>query len=108
MRPLVKVTWLALCLLLLIWYFPNRQVRDADIVTIYASVGLSFPIGCAAAAAAGWGFVLCEQRLGLVATSGTQVVCAWLLIVIAGYFQWFVLLPYAIRRFKPRPDAPDA
>jgi hypothetical protein len=104
MARLAKIGWFILCGLVLLYYALNRQVHDADIVACYGMIALSFPLGWAGAAATGWFFAGLDRLFGYTAPKNLGVFFFWLLAVGLGYYQWFVLLPRAIRMFKTKRD----
>jgi hypothetical protein len=46
------------------------------------------------------GFVLERFGVGLPSPSPAEMVATWFIFVIAGYFQWFLVIPYLIRRWR--------
>lgn len=106
-KPISKFSrwvWLAVSLAALFAaiLFANRSIPDAikgaDTILVYIMLILSFPsallvpLVLMAIAPLLWG-----SGSGLVGLSGM-----WFLFVIAGYLQWFVLLPWLWRKWKAR------
>lgn len=49
------------------------------------------------------GFTLERFGLSLPSSSRPEMIATWFLFVIAGYVQWFVVVPYLIRSWRNAP-----
>ena len=93
--------WFTVCLLVLVFAFVQRDIHDTDIAFTYFMLYLTFPVGYLLAYLAGFVLMSLNHAYGIVAPGGfVPNLVAWVLFVIAGYFQWFVLLPHLVRRFR--------
>jgi hypothetical protein len=96
-----KIIWLLLCgscLLLL----PLKP--DGGIIFIFPLMLLTFPAGLVGEAAFGWLYEAADTSLGwdtfsTLMASITYFGATWLLVVGAGYTQWFVVLPWVARKW---------
>jgi hypothetical protein len=88
MKPkiILRLLWLGACIAALSLY-------DADIVFAYAILILTFPVS-----------ILVQGLIALFDISipgGFRAsIVIWFVFVITGYLQWFVALPWAIKRLK--------
>jgi hypothetical protein len=77
------------------------QNRDLDLVLAWIMIVLCFPasvVGILVNAA--FGFI--AQDVMTTMSRSVHVFATWLIFFACGYFQWFVLLPYAVRRWRKR------
>jgi hypothetical protein len=99
-----QIIWLAICLLTLIEaYRGYRGVSDWQVEEglAFEMMVLSFPSSFAVAIGlTATGAILGLFRLALPAPSRPEMTCIWLLFVVAGYVQWFVLVPRFLARRK--------
>jgi len=97
LKSISKILWLGSCVAVLWVYYGVWEVHDASIVFMYSILALTFPIG---ALIQGLFFYAGEiLDLSLPNTFTTDVII-WTLFVIIGYLQWFVALPWLIKRLK--------
>ncbi len=61
-------------------------------------IGLSFPAGLLGVWAFGW--LAFASDSSIVPSESGQVVIVWLMISLCGYLQWFLLLPYVVRKAR--------
>ena len=93
--------WFVACLLALLFAFVQRDIHDADIAFAYFMIFLTFPIGYVLAAGAGVVLSYLYDAYGIVAPAGfVPNLLAWLLFVVFGFLQWFILLPWLLRKFR--------
>jgi hypothetical protein len=93
--------WLAACLAVLVFAFVQRRVPDADIVVAYLMLALTFPVGFLVAAVLSLAFAAIDSSFGLTVPGGfTSNAATWVLFVIAGYLQWFVVVPWVVPKFR--------
>lgn len=96
----LKVTWVT-CSLLVLWAtveaFDGRPNSDAELFVVYGMGALAFPSG----------FLTFPALLALDAIRGgaSEVTCTWLVIEwcafsLAGYWQWFKLVPWLYRKMR--------
>jgi len=100
---IARATWIGICFIALLLVIsimdPGRPdtIKDAGMVLSYLMLTLSFPIGFLG--------VLLLVGLSQIFSLGeagpyTSNLMAWFLLVAFGYIQWFILLPYIIKRVR--------
>jgi drug/metabolite transporter (DMT)-like permease len=70
-------------------------LKDADTVLLYVMFALSFPLGLVAAVLTPALYTLADVWHGLI-----YLVLLWVALVVAGYLQWFKLMPYLIGKLR--------
>jgi hypothetical protein len=94
-----------LVLLVTLVAYDGTPNSDAEILLGYAMLALSFPSGLIIAIAYGLlGRVIYAVSGHVFTTSYASIIVVWLIFSIAGYLQWFVLLPLLWRRLKARRE----
>ena len=111
---LAQIVWLALCLAALIGAYKGyRGVSDWQVEEGlgFEMVALSFPASFIVVA----GVMLTGMLLGLFGlalpvSSKPEMMATWLLFVVAGYVQWFIVVPRIPRwwRGTKQKQYPDA
>jgi hypothetical protein len=102
----VKAIWLLLAtcifLLTLDLYDGTANTRDAELILIYGMLALYFPASQFVVLAIGlFGHLTVAMGWGLtIPTTYLTLTIEWIIFVICGYLQWFVLLPWVWRRWK--------
>ena len=92
-----------LALLVSLVAYDGKPNSDADLLLGYAMLTLSFPLGLVLAAASSLlGQIVYAATGHIFTTSYASLVVTWLVFFIAGYLQWFVLLPWLWRKWKAR------
>lgn len=101
-----KVVWLLMANGILIFtlhlYDGTPATRDAELILLYGMLILSFPasqIVLLILGAIGYLVELCGGKISVPINYLTLVV-DWLVFLIVGYLQWFVLLPWLWRKLK--------
>jgi hypothetical protein len=102
MMRLIKIAWVLLCVGVLAYYMFDRSKFEIDFLVMIDMIVLSFPIGWVAAIASGWLFFGLDSLLGHTGSREEGTVVFWFIALVLGYWQWFVLLPHLIKRFKAR------
>jgi hypothetical protein len=93
--------WFAVCVAVLVFAFVQRDIHDTDIAVAWFMIFLTLPIGYALAALLGFVFMLVYETFGLVVPGGFLFnSLSWLLFVAVGYFQWFLIVPWAYRKVR--------
>lgn len=112
-RIISRLVWGAVavgCLVLVEVALSNYQsagLGGADIIVSYTMNALSFPIGWVVTALLyALGHSGLEPPLQGQLPRELGLFVYWALYLVAGYFQWFKLLPYAIRRFRAMIKSP--
>jgi hypothetical protein len=102
----VKIGWstAAVALLLLALYLFNvkdaRPNSDAGVPMIYGMFLLSFPSGLGVMTLSSW--LIIRSGSEGAAESNSHLVQVWLVMAVAGYLQWFVLIPWLVRKWQAR------
>jgi hypothetical protein len=98
---LLKFMWLSTSagvLLITLYLFDPSTAQDADLIITYGMLGLAFPSSVIVAGA----IALLANATPLVdAYYGRfAIVVIWMLFVAVGYVQWFIALPWAVRKLR--------
>ena len=99
-------TWLLVCTAVLIaslWLYAPGARSDALVLFAWAMVALSFPTGLSVSVVLAVVLVAADALNANPGTSmpwwlGTLLV--WLAYCVAGYFQWFMALPWLWQRYR--------
>jgi hypothetical protein len=79
----------------------QREIHDTDIAFAYFMLFLTFPSGVGVATIAGVILKVLYDMLGVVVPGGfVPNLLSWLVLVLAGYLQWFIALPWLWGRFR--------
>lgn len=101
---ILRVGWLAICVMALVRAHREYQgISDWKMEErlAFQMMVLSFPSSfLIAAGLALTGAILGLFGLALPASSKLEMTATWFLFVVAGYAQWFILLPRLLRRRK--------
>lgn len=100
---IAKATWFGIYFIVLLLIIgimdPSRPdiVKDAEIIFIYLILTLSFPIGFL-----GVIFLIGLSQIFSLEELGPYIstLITWLLFMVLGYIQWFMLLPYIVKRIR--------
>ena len=103
----VAAVWLAACVAVLcfsLWSYAPGPRSDAMVLFAWAMLALSFPAGLLVSLALAVALQVIDtsaalQWIQLPTWMGVSLV--WLFFCLAGYTQWFVLVPRVQRRFRP-------
>jgi hypothetical protein len=90
--------WLFLCVALLIFAVVQRKVHDMPMAFTYLLIALTFPLGIPFGAIVGVSMSWLYANFGLTYHPVADLVPSWIVMVLAGYIQWFVLGPAAVRK----------
>jgi hypothetical protein len=104
---LARIVWLAICLASLVYAYKGYQGSSdwkIEESLAFEMMVLSFPASFAIAA----GLILTGVGLGflglaLPSSSKPEMTTTWLLLVVAGYVQWFVVVPRLSRLWQKGP-----
>jgi hypothetical protein len=94
----LAVVWLGLCVAVLVFGFVQREIHDMPIVFVWFLVFLSFPLG--AGAVVFLGIVMGSSDANYVPFWSELPL--WLVAVLVGYWQWFILVPALVRKIWSR------
>jgi len=100
---LLFLIWFVLCCAVFI-YFLKGNINDAENLIAFSlkMLVLTFPAGYIAGALFPEGISALMMGLGVELTRIQHVFIQWFFMVIAGYLQWFVFLPWLWRKWKAR------
>jgi hypothetical protein len=105
---LVRIVWLAICFTALVYAHRGYQgISDWKMEEglAFEMMVLSFPSSVLVAAGLALaGAVLGLFHLALPASSKLEMTATWFLFVVAGYTQWFIVLPRFLPRRKRSPQ----
>jgi len=105
-RKILLSLWLLACCAVLVFVFISKDIKDADIVFIYAMYVLTFPSGFIVQLVfIGVSYISSELFNYTIPSGPITNLFAWLLFIIIGYLQWFKLVPWVyMRLFKSSPN----
>ena len=90
---LIAFTWLVACLGVLLFAYIQRDIHDMPIAVIWLLLFLTFPIGIFAGPLAVLLNPLINSTLGLNYDPFGEMLVHWVIFVLVGYLQWFILIP---------------
>lgn len=96
----IRIVWaLAMAWALILMHRPG----DIQFVGLYMMLALAFPVSVPVVA-------LYQSLLHLVLPDPVRSAAvfdwlAWAILSAAGYCQWFVVVPWAVRRWRSKPDS---
>lgn len=90
--------WVAACLAVLVFSFAQRDVHDMPVAAFWLMVFLSFPSGLFAVGFSGYATSETTRVLGIPYEPFAGFVPMWLAGVAVGYWQWFVAVPWIVRK----------
>ena len=94
------LAWFAACVVVLVFAYLHPGA-EASILFGMLMLSLTFPLGYVLATIVGFISSVLYNRFGVYAPDSFVVnLMAWTLLVVAGYIQWFILLPWAWRKFR--------
>jgi hypothetical protein len=103
---LTRTIWLSLAIIVLgycQYIFDGLPNSDAGYVLVVAMFTLSFPASFLAGALLVGSAVIYEKLFHVsLATSRAEMLYTWCLFVVAGYLQWFYVVPLAYALFRRR------
>ncbi len=107
---LIRWIWIALSVLVLLaalFFFDGQPNSDADILLVYGMLTLSFPVSLVVAVVYGAVGELAYSTSGFFVTvSYPSIVVTWLVLFVAGYWQWFVAAPWIWRKLRKATKRP--
>jgi len=101
-----KIAWIAVSVTVLfvtIYFFDGKENSDIGVFLAWSMLALSFPVGIACAFIfSGIAYVLYQTAEVTVTTSNLTLFLSWAVLFITGYWQWFILAPRLVARFKKK------
>lgn len=99
----LRFAWLGLCLAVLVMILSAGPNPEQGIIWAYAMLAITFPMGFAAAYLVAFIGFLLENLFGyIIPYDPIANIATWVLFVAFGYMQWFILLPWLLRKFLGR------
>ncbi len=102
----VKWLWVACSVAVLIatvYLYDGRPNSDVDLLLAYGMLALSFPVSLLLSTVVGVVGYLAYSMYGYVMeTSYSSIVVTWTCLFVAGYLQWFKLVPWFIAKWRAR------
>lgn len=102
----LKIAWICAAIAVLLttlYFFNGKPNSDIEVFLTWGMLVLSFPIGivCALIFA---GLTYCLYNLASVTISTTYIwiLFSWVVFFVAGYWQWFFLLPMLNRKIRKK------
>lgn len=96
-RTLSLTLWLATGILILLWWYLNREAPESGLAFGWLMVIIGFPSSAVATSLFGLVVMGLDSWLKLSLSKQIQVLLLWLVAMSAGYFQWFWLMPRVAR-----------
>jgi hypothetical protein len=100
--------WVSVCLGVLAFGYVQRSVHDMPVAFTWFMIILTFPLGIPGVLLAGLGWPALMNGLGYSYEPIRDELPIWALALVLGYWQWFVLLPRALRWFSARRTRGEA
>lgn len=98
--------WIVLAVLVLaatLYFFDGKPNSDADTLLAYGMLTLAFPVSLVVAFLAGLiGWAANEAFGVIVPVTYLTIFVGWLVVFVAGYWQWFVFLPRVLLALRAR------
>ena len=108
-----RFAWLAICVLALVGALRGYQGKsdwkiEEDLLLTVTVLG--FPASLLVVIGfMGIGFLLQQFGISLPPPSRADMITTWFILVIAGYIQWFLVVPHLIRSWRnPNSEKPNA
>lgn len=95
---LVAAWWLTSCVGMLVFAYVQQQVHDMPVAFIWLMVLISFPAGLLGAPLVGVVWSALSTFLGFTYQPFWDVLPYWVVLVVLGYWQWFVVIPELVRK----------
>ena len=100
----LAVLWLAACLWVLGFGYQQQHIHDMPVAFVWFMIFLAFPCGFVVSAIVGFISASISARFGVAYHPFLDLIPLWVASVIAGYAQWFVLLPKFFKELLHNPS----
>lgn len=114
---LIRTLWIVACIIVLVWWLYSYGLKEdlaqvlkseSQIYLLIAMVILTFPLGIPwIYLFSGLQYVLESVGIDMSGKMQADVFLLWLGFVVIGYIQWFVIVPYLIRKMRERALTKD-
>ena len=105
---LPRILWLLASLAVLaitLYTYDPATAKDADLILVYGMFALAFPSGFLVAAFVAL-LAYVEEKTGVPMINANYgrgtITLMWLCFVVAGYLQWFGLVPWLMEKWRGR------
>jgi hypothetical protein len=113
-KKILKFVWILCCVFVLfisLTQYESGASSDNGVFLVYSMLVLAFPASLLVAGLITL-MVLLQESLGvplldLIESNRVGLCVMWLSFCIAGYLQWFVMLPWLWRKWKSRKPGSD-
>ena len=116
-QNLIRTLWIVVCMIVLVgWLYSYGFKEDlsqvlkseSQVYLLIAMVILTLPLGIPwIYLFAGLLYVLESVGINMSGKMQADVFLLWLGFVVIGYIQWFVIVPYLIRKIRERTTTKD-
>lgn len=97
---LVACVWLLLSAGALSFAWEQQHIHDMPEAFVWLMIFLTIPVGFPVAAAVGIASSEISKYFGIAYHPFWDLVPFWIVVTVAGYLQWFVLLPFFWRKLR--------
>lgn len=114
---LIRILWIVACIIVLVWWLYSYGLKEdlsqvlkseSQVYLLISMVILTLPLGIPwIYLFAGLLYVLESVGINMSGKMQTDVILLWLGFVVIGYFQWFVMVPYLIRKIREQVATKD-
>jgi hypothetical protein len=103
---LAALVYALLCVSVLVFAYVRQDIHDMPEAFAWFMIFLEFPVAFLVAPLFGVLQYAATQALGIPYQPFWDLVPGWVALSVAGYAQWFIVLPYAVGRLlRARPGA---
>ena len=103
----LRIVWIVVAFLILVatlWLYDGTPNCDCEVLLAYGMLVLSFPAVIIVGMIVGYvGRVVYELWGYYATTSYISLTVEWVFLFILGYWQWFIFVPWLVRRLKKPP-----
>ncbi len=92
--------WFAACLWVLGFGYQQQHIHDMPVAFVWFMIFLTFPVGFAVSAVVGLLSSVITTHFGLAYHPFFDLIPFWVVSVIIGYVQWFIVLPKLIKKVR--------
>ncbi len=100
----VACTWLLACVGMVVFAWEQQGIHDMPEAFIWLMIFLTFPIGYAVAMVVGVVMSVLPESSAAYHPFW-DLVPMWIALTVAGYFQWFVAIPWLWRKLRGQQRA---
>lgn len=95
---LLVAAWISLCIAVLVFGVIQRSIHDMPIAFTWFMLVLSAPVGLIIIPVIGMATSNASSALGVPYEPVLDLVPLWLAAVVFGYMQWFIAVPWLVRK----------